>query len=67
MSFVANLVSVGVRWAFYLAAIGGLVDATLFMIQEASHVQQRGLVSLGKLNRALIGQRAEGYAANAKH
>jgi len=53
MGAVARLLRTLIQWGLFLGMIGYLGDATRFMFREASHAQQSGLVSLGKLNRAL--------------
>ena len=52
---MANLITSLIRWALFLGVCGGLVDATIAMRQEAAKAHQVGLISLGSLNRHLLG------------
>ena len=43
------------RYALFLGAAGQLVDTTIAMRSKAFNATQIGLISLGGLNRALMG------------
>ena len=53
MNYVFELIRKTIEWAFFLALIGGLGEATFTMYKEAGHARAHGLVSLRALNRAL--------------
>ena len=44
-----------IQWALFLGMCGGLVDVTIALRQEAAKAHQMGLISLSKLNHALLG------------
>jgi hypothetical protein len=51
IKFILNLMLM----ATGLAYTGATIKLTMFLVDELNHSNQRGLVSLGKLNRALLG------------
>ena len=51
VSLIKSLIS----WALLLGVLGGLVDVTIALRKEAAWAHSIGLVSLGQLNRALLG------------
>ena len=51
---MGNLITTLIRWALFLGVCGGLVDATIAMRSRAADAHRVGMVSLGKLNRALM-------------
>ena len=51
---MGNLIAALIRWALFLGVGGGLVDATIAMRNKAADAHRVGLISLGKLNRALL-------------
>ena len=53
---MARLIATVIQWALFLGVSGGLVDATIAMRKEAAKAHEIGLVSLGLLNRSLLGQ-----------
>ncbi|HCM40020.1 MAG TPA: hypothetical protein DIS93_08620 [Bdellovibrionales bacterium] len=53
---MARLIATVIQWALFLGVSGGLVDATIAMRKEAAKVHQIGMISLGHLNRSLLGQ-----------
>jgi len=53
---MARLIATVIQWALFLGVSGGLVDATIAMRKEAAKAHQIGLISLGHLNRSLLGQ-----------
>lgn len=55
MGFLFNLIQGAYRWALFLALIGGLGEATATVFKEAGNARAHGLVSLSRLNRALVG------------
>ena len=52
---MSNLISSLISWALFLGVCGGLVDVTIALRHDAAHAHQIGLVSLGRLNRSLLG------------
>jgi hypothetical protein len=50
-----KLIAVLIQWAVFFGITGGLVDMTRELAEHAGHAHAVGLISLGKLNRALIG------------
>ena len=65
MSFLSQIISGIVRLALTLASLGCLAGATLYIMNQAAHETQRGLVSLGHLNRQLLGNAST--ANNYRH
>lgn len=57
MTSVFGLIQNAIRLALMLGAVGGLVDATIAMCGKAQDAHQQGLVSLGLINRQLLGIR----------
>ena len=55
MTFIGDLIRKVLDWALFLALIGGLGEATLSMCREAGKAHSRGLISLSRLNHALVG------------
>lgn len=55
MSSLNALISKLLKFAFYLALTGGLVDATLAMRKNAAKAHAQGLISLRVLNHSLQG------------
>jgi hypothetical protein len=55
---MSRIVNSLVRYAFYLALTGGLVDATLEMARMAAHAHTPGLLKLSQLNHQLVGRGA---------
>ena len=51
---MGNLITTLIRWALFLGVCGGMVDATIAMRNRAAGAHRVGLISLGKLNRALF-------------
>lgn len=54
---MARLITTIIQWALFLGVSGGLVDATIAMRKEAAKAHQIGLISLGRLNRSLLGRK----------
>lgn len=54
MGAIFNLIKSVIEWGVFLAAVGGLGEATLKMYKEAGQAHSHGLISLSKLNRQLI-------------
>lgn len=52
---MSNLITSLISWALFLGVMGQLVDVTIALRNDAAHAHQVGLVSLGQLNRALVG------------
>jgi len=55
------------RWALFLAAIGQLKPATLYLAREVAHHHQRGLISLSALNHSLWADAPKRSAKHAGH
>jgi hypothetical protein len=49
--FIASLI----QFAIFLGIAGGLVDMTRELGSKAAAAQSHGILSLGKLNRSLVG------------
>jgi len=49
-----KLITALIQWALFLGVTGGLVDVTIAMRREAAHAHQVGLISLSRLNHALV-------------
>ena len=53
---MVRLISSLIQWALFFGVSGGLVDVTLAMRHQAAKAHQMGLISLGELNRQLVGE-----------
>ncbi len=56
MSIVFRFIHSLIRFALVLGATGGLVDVATAMLNEAAQAHQHGLVSLRRINAALLGE-----------
>ena len=55
MNFIFQCIMALVRFTILIGLAGGLVDMTRTMGQEAIKAHRTGFVSLGELNRSLVG------------
>lgn len=55
MGFIFTLIRTAFQWAFLLALVGGLGEATATLYKEAGSARAHGLISLVSLNRSLVG------------
>lgn len=55
---MTQILSAAFRLAWFLVSIGFLADATVYVMREAVHAQQHGLINLRALNRALMAPRS---------
>jgi hypothetical protein len=62
MSYIFNLIRTTFEWAFFLALVGGLGEATITLYKEAGSARAHGLVSLSQLNRSLVGEETAGLS-----
>ncbi len=54
-----NLIGSLIKYALILGAAGQLVDATIAMRNNAWKASSGGLISLGALNRSLVGRHSK--------
>lgn len=57
---MSNLIASLISWALFLGLCGSLVDTALALRREAAQAHRIGLVSLGQLNRSLLGSAPKG-------
>jgi hypothetical protein len=57
MSAIFSLMRTVFEWALFLTLIGGLGEATSTMYKEAGNARAHGLISLSRLNHALVDSR----------
>ena len=57
MEIILKFVGSVINFAIFLAMIGGLKQATLYLTQEVAKQQKQGLVSLTDLNYQLMGNK----------
>jgi hypothetical protein len=64
---MSNLITSLISWALLLGVLGGLVDTTIALRNEAARAHSVGLVSLGTLNRSLLGEKKPARKTTRAH